>query len=362
MQDKLLNKAIKLLLFVFLLALVLHYGKPFFIPLTFAGLLSMLLLPVSLRLEGWGINKTVATVLSILLIVLFFGGIIALLVWQISDISQDASQIEQSIQQQIQQIKEYISGTLGISHQKQQQLFQKHQGSSSGGKLASSLTAVLASVGTLLTNFLLVLVYIFLFMYFREHLKKFVLKLFPKTQQAEAGNVIESSRKVAQKYITGLMLMIIGLWVMYSIGFAIVGVKNFFFFAILCGLLEIVPFVGNLIGNILTVVVSLAQGGDMNMVIGILVTYGLVQFIQSYILEPLVVGSEVSIHPVFTIIAIVAGEFIWGIAGMILAIPILGIVKIVCDHVEPLKPFGFLIGEEKKKNSSRIDKVKSWFK
>jgi predicted PurR-regulated permease PerM len=126
--------------------------------------------------------------------------------------------------------------------------------------------------------------------------------------------------------------------------------------------LEIVPFVGNLIGNILTVVVSLAQGGDMNLVIGILVTYGLVQFIQSYILEPLVVGSEVSIHPVFTIIGIVAGEFIWGIAGMILAIPILGITKIVCDHVEPLKPFGFLIGEEKKKHSSMIDKVKGWFK
>jgi predicted PurR-regulated permease PerM len=360
MDDKFLNKAIKVLLFVFLLALVLHYGKPFFVPLTFAGLLSMLLLPVSLKLEGWGMNKAVAIVLSILLIVLFFGGIVALLAWQISDISQDASQIEHSIQQKIQQVKQYVSNTLGISPQKQQELFQKQQ--SSGGKLASFLSGALTSVGAVLTNFLLVLVYIFLFMYFREHLKKFILKLFPKTQQAEAGKVIESSRKVAQKYITGLMLMIIGLWIMYSIGFAIVGVKNFFFFAILCGLLEIVPFVGNLIGNILTVVVSLAQGGDMNLVIGILVTYGLVQFIQSYILEPLVVGSEVSIHPVFTIIGIVAGEFIWGIAGMILAIPILGITKIVCDHVEPLKPFGFLIGEEKKKHSSMIDKVKGWFK
>lgn len=363
MNDKLLNKAIKVLLFVFLLALVLHYGKPFFVPLTFAGLLSMLLLPVSLKLEGWGVNKAIAVVLSILLVVLFFGGIIALLAWQISDISQDASQIEQSIQQKIQQVKQYVTNTLGISQQKQQQLLQKQQ-SSSGGQLAGALSGALTSVGALLTNFLLVLVYIFLFMYFREHLKKFVLKLFPKTQQAEAGRVIESSRKVAQKYITGLMLMIVGLWIMYSIGFAIAGVKNFFFFAILCGLLEIVPFVGNLIGNILTVVVSLAQGGDMNIVIGILVTYGLVQFIQSYILEPLVVGSEVSIHPVFTIIGIVAGEFIWGIAGMILAIPILGITKIVCDHVEPLKPFGFLIGEEKKnkKDPSMIDKVKGWFK
>lgn len=360
MEDKLLSKAIKVLLFIFLLALILHYGKPFFVPLTFAGLLSMLLLPVSIKLEAWGLNKAVAVILSILLIVLFFGGIIALLFWQISDISQDAPQIEESIHQKVQQVKQYLSNTFGISPQKQQEILQKQQ-SGGGGRLASSISAALASVGTVFTNFLLVLVYIFLFMYFREHLKKFVLKLFPKNQQAEAGKVMESSRRVAQKYITGLMLMIIGLWIMYSIGFAIVGVKNFFFFAILCGLLEIVPFVGNLIGNILTIMVSLAQGADMNVVIGILITYGLVQFIQSYILEPLVVGSEVSINPVFTIISIIAGEFIWGIAGMILAIPILGITKIVFDHVEPLKPFGFLIGEEKEKDASMIKKVKSWF-
>jgi predicted PurR-regulated permease PerM len=360
MKDTFLNKAIKVLLFVCLAVIVLYYGKPFLVPIAFAGLLSMLLLPVSLKLQAWGINEAIAVVLSILLVVLFFGGIIALLAWQISDISQDASQIEQSINQKVQQIKEYLSGTLGISHEKQQQIMQKQQQSS--GKLSASLSAVVSSLGTVLTNFLLVLVYIFLFMYFRSHLKKFILKLFSKSEQAEATKVIQSSRKVAQKYLTGLMLMIFGLWVMYSIGFAIVGVKNFFFFAILCGLLEIVPFVGNLIGNILTIVVALAQGGDMNIVIGILITYGLVQFIQSYILEPLVVGSEVNINPVFTIIGIIAGEFLWGIAGMILAIPIMGITKIICDHVEPLKPYGFLMGQEKKANSSMIDKLKGWFK
>lgn len=361
MEDKLLNKSIKVLLFVFLSALILHYGKPFFVPLTIAAMLSMLLLPVSLKLEAWGVGKAFSIVLSILLVVLFFGGIIALLAWQVSEMSENAAQIEKSITQKIQQVKDFITNSLGISPQKQQEMMQKQQQSSGGGKLATSLSAALASVGTLLAHFLLVLVYMFLFMYFRAHLKKFILKIVPKGKQAEAGKVIESARKVAQKYISGLMLMIVGLWIMYSIGFAIAGVKNFFFFAVLCGLLEIVPFVGNLLGNALTIIVALAQGGDMNVVIGILITYGLVQFIQSYILEPLVVGSEVNINPVFTIVGIIAGEFIWGIPGMILAIPILGIIKIVCDHVEPLKPYGFLIGEEKKSDSSMIDRIKKWF-
>ncbi|HYO22768.1 MAG TPA: AI-2E family transporter, partial [Flavisolibacter sp.] len=83
----------------------------------------------------------------------------------------------------------------------------------------------------------------------------------------------------------------------------------------------------------------------------ILITYAVVQFTQSYLLEPLIVGHVISINPVFTIVGIVGGELLWGIPGMILALPLLGIIKIICDHIEPLKPFGYLIGEEKKKDT-----------
>ena len=94
------------------------------------------------------------------------------------------------------------------------------------------------------------------------------------------------------------------------------------------------------------------------MVIGVLITYAVVQFFQTYILEPLVVGAEVNINPLFTILVLVAGELVWGIPGMVLAIPLLGIVKIICDHIEPLKPYGFLIGQEKKKKKTLFSKIK----
>ena len=93
-----------------------------------------------------------------------------------------------------------------------------------------------------------------------------------------------------------------------------------------------------------------------------LITYAIVQFLQTYILEPLVVGSGVNINPLFTIGGIVAGELVWGVPGMILAIPTMGMAKIICDHIEPLKPYGFLIGEEKKSKTGLVDKVKGWFK
>ena len=149
---------------------------------------------------------------------------------------------------------------------------------------------------------------------------------------------------------------------MYSIGFTIVGLKNAFFFAVLCGIFEIVPFVGNLTGNILAALMALTQGGGMPMVIGILITYGIVQFLQTYILEPLVVGTEVNINPLFTIMGLVVGELIWGIPGLVLAIPLLGITKIVCDHIPDLKPYGFLIGREKSNKPDLSEKIKSIFK
>jgi predicted PurR-regulated permease PerM len=169
--------------------------------------------------------------------------------------------------------------------------------------------------------------------------------------------------QIAQKYIGGLGLMIVMLWVLYGIGFSIVGVKNAVFFAILCGVLEIVPYVGNLTGTSITLLMTVAQGGDFSMMAGVVITYGLVQFFQNNVLTPLIVGSEVNINPVFTIMALLSGELVWGVPGMILAIPILGIFKIICDHVEVLKPYGFLIGQPGSKTvkSGIADKVKGLF-
>lgn len=360
MKNIKLQRAVYILLFLFLFFTILHYAKSFLVPLTFAGLISMLLLPITSKLEHKGWNRILAILVSMLILLLFFGGIIGLLAWQVSDMAQNSAELEKNVMAKISQVRAYIANSLGISHEQQQKMLQKQQ--SFSGQMASNFSTMLQSFGGLLANFLLVLIYIFLFQYFRTHLKNFVLKLVPPDQKEKTVKTIQDSRKVAQKYMTGLALMIVGLWIMYSIGFSIAGVKNAFFFAILCGLLEIVPFVGNITGTALTLLATIAQGGNMQVVIGILITYALVQFIQSYILEPLVVGNEVNINPLFTIAGIVAGEFVWGIPGMILAIPVMGITKIICDNVEALKPYGYLLGEDKKKPSgSTIDRLKKWF-
>lgn len=360
MRSQKLIRTAAFLVVIVLSSLILKYGAPFLIPLAFAMLLSMLLVPVCTWLEKKGVNKAVATVLSILILVAFFSAVVAFISWQVSDLAKDTSKLEQQVVQKFGQLRQYISNELGIPQEMQKEFIEKQQ--ESGGSKMQFVSGFIAGLGSFLTNLILVLVYIFLLLYFRQHIKRFVIRTVPRNEEGKAIRVVGSIQKVTQKYLTGLSLMIIGLWIMYGIGFSLVGVKNAIFFAVLCGILEIVPFVGNLAGNLLTILMSLSQGADTNMVIGILITYGVIQFVQSYILEPLVVGAEVNINPLFTIVGLVAGELVWGIPGMILAIPLMGIAKIICDHVESLQPLGELIGEEKKEPGKLKKKITVWGK
>jgi predicted PurR-regulated permease PerM len=360
MNSALLDKSVKVLLLILLSFVLLYYGKPFLVPFLIAALLAMLVLPLCARLER-KMKKGFAILISLLVLIVAIGIIAGVFAWQVSDISDRSSEIQKNISEKLTQLREFATTTLGISEQKQQQIIRQQQQSSTG-RLSTMMTGFLSSLGGFVTNFIIVLVYIFLFLLYRTHLQRFVLKLVPRRDESNAQSIMHDVRRVAQKYLTGLALMIACLWIMYGIGFSIVGVENAVFFAILCGLLEIVPFVGNLVGVSITLLMTLAQGGSSGMLIGILITYGVVQFTQTYLLEPMVVGREISINPVFTIAGIVGGELLWGIPGMILALPLLGIIKIICDHIEPLKPFGYLIGDGKEKKSKGTDKLKKLFK
>lgn len=347
-------------MFVILVFGGLYFAKPFLIPVAFAALFAMLLLPLSEKLEN-RTGKIPSILISIFVLILGGAILIALLSWQVSGLFSDFSSLKQQGLSLMHKIQDRLNASLGISLEEQKEIIRNQSDKSSG--MGTILTGLFGSVLGFITNVILVMVYIFLFLYTRSRLKNFILLLVPQSQREEALRMIRSGRLVAQKYLSGLAWMIICLWVLYSIGFSIAGLENPVFFAVLCGTLEIVPFVGNLTGSALAAIMALVQGGGVPVMTGVIITYFSVQFFQSYVLEPLVVGSHVNINPLFTIMAIVIGELVWGIAGMILAIPYFGIFKIICDHAEPLKPYGYLIGSEQKgRNDKRTEKLKRIFK
>jgi predicted PurR-regulated permease PerM len=337
-------KPLRVFIFVALAFVALYFARGVLIPFCFGGLLAMLFLPVSRAMESKGIKRWVATLICVLIFLIAFAGVIALLSWQFSDLAKDITGIERQVKDLGAQLRKFIDSTFGISEGQQKKLMEQQQ-SSGAGHVAGVLSNIVSSFMSVILNFILAMVYFFLILFYRSHLRQFILRLVGNSDERRANTIMNQAGKVAQQYLTGLALMIVCLWVLYGIGFSIIGVKHAIFFAVLCGLLEIVPFVGNITGTSLTIIYALSQGAEVNIVIAILITYAVIQFFQTYLLEPLVVGAEVNINPLFTILVLVIGEALWGMAGMILAIPLTGIVKIICDHVDILKPYGFLLGK-----------------
>ena len=353
LQTSALQKTVFFLLFAFLIVAAIYYAKPFLVPLCFGGLLAMLFLPLSRWFESKKIPKGFSILFCIIIFLALITGIIWLISWQITDLTTESTDIENKVRKMISKLEEYIGNNFGIS-KKQQEKIITDQAQENGGmlsKLGSSITGFVV-------DFILVLVYIFLFMFYRSRLKTFVLQLISSQQKKNAETIIHDIEKVSQQYITGLGMMIACLWIMYSIGFSIVGVKYAILFAIICGILEIIPFIGNLTGTLLAILMVVIQGGGTEMVLGVVITYLIVQFLQTYLLEPLVVGAGVNINPLFTIIILVLGELVWGIPGMVLSIPLLAIVKIICDHIPSLKPYGYLIGSDQKKKTTLLKRKK----
>lgn len=355
MTSPLLDKSVKILLLLFLFFAILYFAKPFLVLILIGVFLAMLLMPLCLWLEK-KLPRPLAAVLSVLAFLLVTALVVYILGRQVASIAANADEIKQNLTAKLHEVEGFVSKTFGISQQKQQQAIARQQPSTSS--ISGLITGFFASLGGLLTNYIILLVYIFLFLYFRRHFREFVIRVVPASEKEPAKTIMHDVQRVAQQYLTGLALMIACLWVMYGIGFSLIGIRSPIFYALLCGMLELVPFVGNLTGVSITVVMSLAQGGDLKTVLLVLLTYGIVQFVQSYVLAPMVVGKSISIHPVFTIVGLVGAELLWGIPGMALVMPVMGVTKIIFDHIEPLKPYGYLIGEEKTGKPGLMDKIK----
>lgn len=351
------TSAFQKILLLFLVVAGLYFAKPFLMPLFIGGILATLFLPFCNWMERKKLSKGSAVFLCLLLLIAIITGFVSLLFWKVSEVITDIALIKQKLFEAGYHIQKYIFDHLNITIEEQFKILKNEQPS-----YTNIMQIIVSSLTNFTTAFVLILVYFVFLLYYRTHLKNFILKLALPSQQNEMEKVIYNAASISQQYLVGLSKMIMCLWIMYGVGFSIIGVKNAVFFAILCGLLEIIPFVGNITGTTLTVLVSALHGASFPLLGGIVLTYGTIQFIQGFILEPVIVGPQVKINSLFTIIALVLGELLWGIPGIILAIPITAIFKIVCDHIEALKPYGFLIGETETTRKGFIEKIKMLLK
>lgn len=358
MQKTLLGKWVLVLLLIFLSFSIVIYAKVVLLPLTLAGLLAMLFMPVSRWLERKGVNRALASLICVVLLLALLTAVIYFFIWQINAITQDVSEIQQNVMNKIHQLEMFLYKSFGITPSSQEDIIKGKNPDGLGGMISSFMGSLIFFI----TNFIIMVVYIFMLLYSRRHLKIFILKLIPERQKEKTEGIISASSKATQHYLFGFGLLVILLWILYSISFSIIGVKNAVFFASLCGLLEVIPFVGSITGITLTVLMVISQGGSGAMILTVLIVYVVIQFTQFYVIQPSLLGGEVNINPLVAIIVLIIGEMVWGLGGMVIAIPLTGIAKIVFDNVEELRPYGYLLGRHPAHRERTFMNARNWFR
>jgi predicted PurR-regulated permease PerM len=349
-----LNRVNSVLLCGILICIVLFYAKQVLIPVTAAVMLAMLVTPLAGWLERKGVGRAFSTLLCVLLVLLVLAAVMMLIVTQGKSLASQVPKMQEKVTLLLQQAQSSIEAKWNISPEKQVSFVKEQSHSflqSSGSFLKTFLTGTTAVLG----GFVLIIVFMFLLLYQREKYETFLLKLYKGDDPDRAKEVINKTSKVAQHYLVGRLISVAILTALYTIGLVAIGIENAFLLSFIAALLTIVPYVGSIIGGLFPFMVALVTEDSFTPAMWTLGVIVFVQSIDNYFIEPYVVGGEVNISAFFTILILAVGGFVWGVAGMILFIPLLGIAKIVFDHVDELQPYGYLVGDQQEgRQSSRL--------
>lgn len=324
-------------------------AKAFLAPVVSAIILALLMIPVSNKLESWGMKRWVSSLFSTIIIMLVSLGIASLLFFQAKNFVNDWETIEEAMAPKMVTIERYFIEKTDLEQEdidsyKEKGNFSTMLSAPNSGK---TFFEALSTVVGFMTSVLLMLVYIFFLLLYRKMFKKFILKLFINERQSEVKSIIDQTAKISQHYLAGRLVLMVILAILYSIGLGVSGLSNFVLIGIIAAVLSLIPILGNIIGLALAMAFGYLTTGETSVLIGIVLTFAVAQFIDSLILQPYILGSKVNIHPLFIILVLILGNMVWGVVGMALAIPILGIINIAFGYIKPLQPLSYLLSNPK---------------
>ncbi len=334
-----------ILLMLLLVGVIIYIGQDIIVPLAFAVLLAVLLLPVNKFLERKGFSRVMAIVVSLTVTIFFAVAVIYFLSSQIAGFLQDIPAIKQHIAEHAKTFQTWVSHHFKITRVEQANLLdnatEKMKSSGSGliGDTFLSVTQALMVV-------VLLPVYCFLVLYYRDMIRKFLVSVFKPQHHENVNQVLQESKFIVQGYMTGLIIEMGIVAAINAAGFLIFGIKYAIFLGVFAAILNMIPYIGMLIASLFCMLITLTTSTQMSDVLWVLVILTVVQFIDNNIIMPKVVSSKVKINALITILGVLIGGALAGISGMFLSIPGIAILKVICDRVDGLKPWGLLLGDD----------------
>jgi predicted PurR-regulated permease PerM len=333
-------KATVILFGIILLVYVLFNLQDILIPLAFAMILAILLNPLYNWLQRQKLPKTLSIIITLLSTLIVIGGIMYFLSTQIAKFSDTLPLLRQKMDALTIQLEEWTQANLGLTVQKQFELVNEALDNSKA--LVGS--TVSTALGTL-SMILLMPVYIFLFLFYKPLILNFLFEVFAEENSRHVREILNETKSAIQSYMVGLLLEALIVAVLNSTALLILGVKYAILLGVIGAILNLIPYIGGVIAIALPILIATVTKDGYNTQIGILIAYLIIQFIDNNILVPRIVSSKVQINALISILAVLLGASLWGVSGMFLSIPFVGILKIICDRIPDLKPWGKLLGD-----------------
>lgn len=324
---------------------ILYILKPLIMPLLLAMILAVMVFPIQKIFEKkLRCSRLLATLSSIIIVLIITACLISIIYYQLYNISNSGEDYSKKITEIYHKTINYFESNLNISKRnsftnKELKIENLVQGN------FDKISNFISESGSIFSDLVLIPIYLFFFLYYRRFLRIFVYKLFSNKSKSFLNTIINKVYNVQKNYLIGLIKVITIVGVLNTIGLLILGIENAIFFGFFAALLLLIPYIGIVIGSLIPAVIALATKDSAWYAFGVIAVFGFIQFLEGNFITPKITGSKVNMNAFAAILSLIIFSMLWGVAGMIVALPIMASLKIVFDNTPSLNAYGFLIGE-----------------
>lgn len=329
-------------------------ARSLLIPFVFAGFFALMLLPVASRIQRLVHSRIAAILITMLASILLILGVVSFFSLQMVEVMNNMQAIGTTIQRGIENLAAIIAELGFLKNFNLEIWVQEHIGTllEQSGKWAQK--AVVGSTAAL-AAILLTIVYVFFMLLYAHPFKRLlVIQARPENRDAYK-EMLQRVQRISLKYLVGMLTVVLILGVLNSIGLWAIGVNYAIFWGFLAGFLAVIPYIGTFLGGLLPFLYAIPTSDTWTTPLLVIALFVVVQFIEGNLITPKIVGNSVSLNPFMAIIALVIGNAIWGIPGMILAIPLTAVIKTFFSVLDPFKPIAVLMADNPITNSATME-------
>lgn len=337
-------KASVLLTGIAILIAMLYIGRSILVPVAFASILAIVLHPVVNFFVRIRFNRVIAIIITLFLTILVIVAFGALLLSQANRLSDSLPFLAEKFTALLNQSIDWISGHFDINAGKMDDWLLKTR-SELIDKGTNAIGNTLVSLGNLFVIIFLIPVYIFMLLFYHSILIEFIHRLFRTDQQGKVSQMVSRTKKLIQQYLIGLIIEAGMVAALNTAALLILGIEYALLLGIIGAILNVIPYIGGIVAVAIPMIVALITKDSAWYPLYVLIIYYIIQLVDNNYIVPRIVASKVKLNALFSLLAVFIGGAIWGIPGMFISIPLLAVVKLVCDNVETLKPWGFLLGD-----------------